>query len=38
LAELYQEYGVRRPMASTIFNYYAVCTLGHDSASKRQAA
>jgi len=38
LAELYQEYGVTRPMASPIFNYYAVCTLGHESASKRQAA
>jgi hypothetical protein len=38
LAELYQEYGVRRPMASTIFNYYAVCTLGGESASRRQAA
>ena len=38
LAELYREYGVTRPMASPIFNYYAVCTLGHESASKRQAA
>jgi hypothetical protein len=28
MAELHQEYGVTRPMASPIFNYYAVCTLG----------
>jgi len=38
LAELHQEYGVARPMASPIFNYYAVCTLEGESASKRQAA
>ena len=38
MAELHQEYGVARPMASPIFNYYAVCTLGHESATRRQAA
>jgi O-methyltransferase involved in polyketide biosynthesis len=38
MAELHQEYGVTRPMASPIFNYYAVCTLGRESVSRRQAA
>jgi len=38
MAELHQAYGVTRPMSSPIFNYYAVCTLGHESASRRQAA
>jgi methyltransferase (TIGR00027 family) len=38
MADLHQEYGVTRPMSSPIFNYYAVCTLGHESASRRQAA
>lgn len=28
IAELHRQYGVTRPMASPIFNYYAVCTLG----------
>jgi methyltransferase (TIGR00027 family) len=37
IAELHQEYGIRRP-ASPIFNYYALCTLGRESASRRQAA
>ena len=38
IAEPHQEYGIARPMASPIFNYYAVCTLGGESASRRQAA
>jgi methyltransferase (TIGR00027 family) len=37
IAELHQEYGIRR-RASPIFNYYALCTLGRESASRRQAA
>ena len=38
IAEPHRQYGVTRPMASPIFNYYAVCTLGSESASRRQAA
>jgi methyltransferase (TIGR00027 family) len=38
MAELHQEYGLTRPIASPIFNYYAVCTLGREPTSRRQAA
>ena len=37
-AELHQVYGLRRPMASPIFNFYSVCTLGRESTRRRRAA